>query len=198
MGDHDTTSPGRRQAASRVPHGSDEWAGPDDRCSCGRPALIVYLTEPGGESGSPAVNTPLTARQQMLAAALRCHYADGTTNVERPHCQEVAVVAYGPVALCGMCDKMRSAVGRTHGPRRLPGAQLVRLLDAARLLAQAEAEVADAVGLARAAGASWSQIGDAVGVSRQGAQQRWADVVDRAGPTTGLDTILEPLGEETR
>lgn len=152
------------------------------------------MADPSGESASPA----LPPRQQMLAAALRCHYADANTNVERPDCQTVAVVAYGPIALCGTCDKMRSAVGRTHGPRRLPGAELVALLDAARVLAQAEADIADAVGLARAAGASWSQIGDAVGVSRQGAQQRWAEVVDRAGLTTGVDTVPEPLSEQRK
>ncbi|MGH9182573.1 MAG: hypothetical protein ACRDZ9_01930 [Acidimicrobiales bacterium] len=150
----------------------------------------------GGESGSPALNAPLSARQQMLATTVRCH-AEGTTNVKRPHCQAVAVVAYGPIALCGICDKMRSAVGRTHGPRRLPGAELTTLIDAARALAQAEAEVAIAVGLARAAGASWSQIGDAVGVSRQGAQQRWGDVVDRAsGLPTRVDAVTDPVGEE--
>jgi len=127
----------------------------------------------GGASASPAANTPLTVRQQMLTAAVRCHYADRTGNIERPHCQGLAVVAYGPIALCATCDKMRSAVGRTHAPRRLPGAELTALIDAARTLAQAEAQAAVAVGLARAAGASWSHVGDALGLSRQGAQQRW-------------------------
>jgi hypothetical protein len=152
------------------------------------------MADPSRESGSPA----LSPRQQKLAAAVRCHYADGNTNVERPHCQTVAVVAYGPTALCGTCDKLRSAVGRTHAPRRLPGVELVALLDAARVLAQAQADIADAVGLARTAGASWSQIGDAVGVSRQGAQQRWEDVVERAGLTTGVDTVLEPPAQDRR
>jgi hypothetical protein len=132
----------------------------------------------------------------MLTASLRCHYTQGTTNIERPHCQTVAVVAYGPIALCATCDQMRSAVGRTDPPRPLPGAELAALIDAARALAQAQAAVADAVGLARKAGASWSHIGDAVGVSRQGAQQRWADTVDHPSLPTQLHRTAEPVDQE--
>lgn len=152
---------------------------------------------PAANRASRQANTPLSARQQTLTAALRCHYADGTTNLQRPHCQSVAVVAYGPIALCHNCDQLRSSVGRTHPPRRLPGAELTALIQAARALAQAEAEVATAVGLARAAGASWSHIGDAVGVSRQAAQQRWGHSVDHP-PTlsTNLDTLTDPISEE--
>lgn len=127
----------------------------------------------GGASASPTHTTPLTARQQALTAALRCHYADDATRIERPHCQAMAVVCYGPIALCATCDKMRSAVGRTHPPRRLPGAELTALIDAFRTLAQAKTQVAAAIDLARGAGASWSHIGDAIGFNRQGAPQRW-------------------------
>lgn len=156
-----------------------------------------HTTDPSRGSHNPAANTPLTTRQQMLTASLRCHYAEGTTNVKRPHCQGVAIVAYGPITLCDNCDKMRSAVGRTDPPRRLPGVELTALIDAARALAQAEANVADAVGLARTAGASWSHIGDAVGVSRQAAQQRWGRSADRAGTlSSGIDAITHTVGEE--
>lgn len=120
----------------------------------------------------------LSSRQQSLAASLRCHYATptGAPQADRPHCQRIAVVSYGAIALCAMCAAMASAV--TRGFRRaLPGAELSALIVAAGVLEQAEAQVAQAVAAARAAGASWSQVGDAVGVSRQGAQQRWGNVV---------------------
>ena len=71
------------------------------------------------------------------------------------------------------CDARRSAVGRTHAPRKLPGAELVRLSDAARRLADAAAALDEAASDARRAGASWAQIGDAAGLTRQAAQQRW-------------------------
>jgi hypothetical protein len=113
-------------------------------------------------------------RQQALTE-LRCHYDADEHRHLRPHCEGVAVVAYGPTRLCATCDRMRSAVGRTHIARPLPGAQLARLVDAALAVAQAETELADAASAARAAGASWSQIGDAVGLTRQAAQQRWGN-----------------------
>jgi len=62
------------------------------------------------------------ARQETLLAELRCYYAEGSRRPERPHCQGAAVVAYGNIALCSMCDAMRSAVGRTNSARKLPGA----------------------------------------------------------------------------
>jgi hypothetical protein len=140
--------------------------------------------------------TPAATRQQLLTAAMRCYYANGATNIERPRCQGLAVVAYGPIALCDMCDKMRSAVGRTHPPRRLPGAEIAVLIDAARTLAQAQADLDIAVRRARTAGASWNQIGDAVGLSRQGAQQRWAHLPDRSEMSTPVDAITQPDGKE--
>jgi hypothetical protein len=57
--------------------------------------------------------------------------------------------------------------------------------------------VTTAIGLARAAGASWSHIGDAVGVSRQAAQQRWGHGVDSPHTlSTNLDTLTDPVSEE--
>jgi hypothetical protein len=112
-------------------------------------------------------------RQDALAASLTCYYAQGA-HPARPHCDGIAAVAYGNIALCASCDQMRSAVGRTDAPRPLPAAKLHRLIAAAQTLAQAENDVAQAVRQARQGGASWTHIGDALGVSRQAAQQRWS------------------------
>lgn len=49
--------------------------------------------------------------------------------------------------------------------------ELEQLLDQQRDL---ESGIADKVRLARTGGASWSQVGRAAGLSKQGAQQRWA------------------------
>jgi hypothetical protein len=46
---------------------------------------------------------------------------------------------------------------------------------AAQLTADAGAQLDEAVRSARHAGASWADIATAAGMSRQGAQQRWAD-----------------------
>jgi hypothetical protein len=124
-------------------------------------------------AGPASEPDPASARQDALAASLSCYHAGGA-GPARPHCEGVAVVAYGNIALCGECDKMRSAVGRTNTARPLPAAQLYELMTAARTLAQAGHAVAEAVRQARRAGASWTQVGDALGVSRQAAQQRWS------------------------
>jgi hypothetical protein len=121
---------------------------------------------------SPPPHQP-ASRQDALAAGLACHYAHPTRRPHRPDCERIAVVAYGTINLCASCDRQRSAVGRTHTARPLPGAQLHQLITTARALTDAERHVADTVRQARAAGASWTQIGDALGVSRQAAQQRW-------------------------
>lgn len=112
-------------------------------------------------------------RQGALTEELRCYYDNARQRDQRPYCQGVAVVAYGPTRLCAACDAMRSAVGRTHAPRHLPGAELGRLIDAARAVDEADRKLTDAARAARAAGASWAQIGDALGLTRQAAQQRW-------------------------
>lgn len=114
-----------------------------------------------------------TNRQDALTARLNCYYADGTQLPPRPHCEHVAVIAYGPIALCAQCNLMRSAVGKGIAPRTLPDAELHRLIAAARTLDQANTELVHALRDARRAGASWAHIGDAVGVTRQAAQQHW-------------------------
>jgi hypothetical protein len=113
----------------------------------------------------------VSARQDLLTAALACYYSRKIGNLVRPHCEGTAVVTYGNIALCSMCDKMRSA-GR-NVPRKLPGAELSELIEAARALRLAEQRVERGARLARDAGASWSHLGDAVGISRQAAQQRF-------------------------
>jgi hypothetical protein len=125
---------------------------------------------------TPEPTDPASAprtRQDHLATGLDCHYAHPDRRPLRPHCQQTAVVAYGTIALCAICDQMRSAVGRTNPPRPLPGAELHHLIAAARALTQAEHDVAAAVRHARHARASWAQIGDALNITRQAAQQRW-------------------------
>jgi len=113
----------------------------------------------------------MAARQSTLTG-LRCHHAGDT--VLRPHCEGIATVAYGRIALCGSCDAMRSAVGRENSARKLPGPELDRLARAAENLKGAEQALAQAVGSARRGGASWRQIGDIVGTTRQAAHQRWS------------------------
>lgn len=117
----------------------------------------------------PAVNP----RQQALTGALRCYYDDARHRPLRPHCQAVAVVAYGPTRLCATCDAMRSTVGKATTPRPVPATELARLIDAARAVSDAERQLAQAARATRHAGASWTQIGDALGITRQAAQQRW-------------------------
>jgi hypothetical protein len=119
---------------------------------------------------SPAAVHP---RQQALTPMLRCYYDDDRHRQLRPHCQGVAVVAYGPTRLCATCDLMRSAVGKATTPRPVPGVELGHLIAAALIAANAEHQLGLAAHAARNAGASWTQIGDALGVSRQAAQQRW-------------------------
>ena len=115
----------------------------------------------------------MNPRQEPLTAALRCFYDAARHRKLRPDCQGVAVVAYGPIALCRSCDLRRSAVGKGTAPRVVAGLELGRVIAAAQTAAHADAELAHAAHAARRAGASWTEIGDAVGVTRQAAQQRW-------------------------
>ncbi len=115
---------------------------------------------------------PAQPRQGALTG-LRCYYDEPRHRRLRPHCQGVAVVAYGPTRLCATCDAMRSTVGKGTTPRPVPGVELGALIDAAHAATDAERQLAHAALAARTAGASWTQIGDAVGLTRQAAQQRW-------------------------
>jgi hypothetical protein len=75
---------------------------------------------------------PADPRQQALTGALRCYYDDDCYRQLRPHCEGVAVVAYGPTRLCATCDAMRSSVGKGTVARPVPGVELAHLIDAAR------------------------------------------------------------------
>ncbi len=111
--------------------------------------------------------------RQGSLTAVRCYYDQDRHRRNRPHCEGVATVAYGPTVLCADCDKRRSAVGRTNTARLIPGAALDRLADAAAASTDPDRNLAAAAHAARDAGASWAHIGQAVGVTRQAAQQRW-------------------------
>jgi hypothetical protein len=130
----------------------------------------------GHRAGRTATEAALSSRQEALLAGLNCYYSNGRGAVERPHCQRVGVVAFSGIVLCAMCDAMRSAVGRTNVPRKVPGDELSALVEDARALALAEQRLDKAARRARAAGASWGQLGDAMGITRQAAQQRFRGV----------------------
>ncbi len=138
-------------------------------------------------------------RQQALTGALACYYHDARHRQLRPHCQGVAVVTYGPTRLCAACNAMRSAVGRSNIARPLPGAELTRLIDAARAVVEADHELTQAARAARSGGASWSQIGDAVGLTRQAAQHRWGSRRTARHATLALPgRAITPTGKPTQ
>jgi len=63
-----------------------------------------------------------------------------------------------------------------HGDERPVGEHLLQRAVLAR--ARSEQQVVDAIVVARGAGLSWQKIGAILGTSAQGAQQRYAAVVD--------------------
>ena len=69
---------------------------------------------PGASSHADAVKEILTS-----GATTACYYALGPD--QRPDCQYLAVVCYGPTALCADCDRRRSAVGKAMAPVALGG-----------------------------------------------------------------------------
>jgi hypothetical protein len=109
-----------------------------------------------------------------LASA--CYYA-----AARPDCQVLASVRYGPISLCAACDQRRSAVGKATAPARLPDPRALLQVAAARDACQvAAAALGDAVTRARQAGQPWSAIAAILGISRQAAQQRFAQRLSAA------------------
>lgn len=117
----------------------------------------------------------------------RCLYA--TEPATRPRCQLVAVVRYGHIALCASCDQQRSTLGKGRSPTRLNAPADLNVLDwidqAHRDLRTAEHDLAAAVHRARQQGQPWSAIGIALRVSRQAAQQRFADHLAGASGAAG-------------
>jgi hypothetical protein len=66
----------------------------------------------------------MTSVKALLTSGVvtACFYADRPQ--DRPCCEGLGVVRYGPITLCGDCDRRRSAVGKGTAPVRLadPGA----------------------------------------------------------------------------
>ncbi|MGH9057984.1 MAG: hypothetical protein ACRDZY_00480 [Acidimicrobiales bacterium] len=110
-----------------------------------------------------------------------CYYASHPNgHVDRPDCEGLASVRYGPTSLCRSCDLRRSAVGKGRAPIHLPDPDaLVEVMAARDRAAQAEKALARAVSRAREAGHPWSALGTVLGTSRQGAQQRFSRAAQR-------------------
>lgn len=114
------------------------------------------------------------------AQRVPCHYAQRPDL--RPHCQRVAVVRYGTLAVCADCDRRRSTLGKGVRGRPTTGQHppaLRQLRAAEQAVQQARAELAAAVARARRHGHSWGEIGTTLGTTRQAAQQRFRR--DRSG-----------------
>jgi hypothetical protein len=106
-----------------------------------------------------------------------CHYAADPAS--RPGCQVTAVVRRGPIPLCGSCDALRSTLGKGQPATPIPVTGKVSILDwighAHTRLLDAEAEVTAAVTRARQHGHSWAAVATRLGITRQAAQQRYAN-----------------------
>ncbi|HEY4865422.1 MAG TPA: hypothetical protein VIK45_07915 [Candidatus Dormibacteraeota bacterium] len=116
---------------------------------------------------------------RRVDSPLTCEY-DG--DPRRPECEHIAVVAYGPIALCASCNLRRSTVGKGISPRWLeppaPQREALLIVESARQqLGQAEARLTAAVAAARSLGCSWSHLGGALATSRQAAQQRFGSAL---------------------
>ncbi|HUZ30232.1 MAG TPA: hypothetical protein VMU90_13365 [Solirubrobacteraceae bacterium] len=101
-----------------------------------------------------------------------CFYAERPQ--DRPCCEGLGLVRYGPITLCADCDRRRSAVGKGMAPLPLadPGA-LLEVIAARDACRQAELALRCAVSSARRAGHAWSALGAVLGTTRQAAQQRF-------------------------
>ena len=121
-----------------------------------------------------------------------CWYAQDPS---RPDCEHRAVVAYGTIALCASCDKLRSTVGKGMVGRILirgrSWSALLAVEAAVANLRDAQAALAEAVGTARMRGHSWGELATAIGVSRQAVQQRFG-TQPKTGPGGGDATQLIP------
>ena len=124
-------------------------------------------TPPGASSHADAVKEILTS-----GVATACYYASRPH--QRPCCERLAVVRYGPTALCADCDRRRSAVGKGMVRVPLPDpTTLVEVMVARDACMRADEALHDAVARARKAGQAWSAIGTVLGTTRQAAQQRF-------------------------
>lgn len=104
-----------------------------------------------------------------------CYYA--ADPVRRPGCELTAEVVIAGVALCAVCERARSSLGKGGVPRRLPAGRKVDVLDwvagADAAARRAEQLLAAAVTRARQRGHSWAEIGSRLEVTRQAVQQRF-------------------------
>jgi hypothetical protein len=160
--------------------------------TCDRPGRdLARQAVAGAHAGEPIGGAATTARTEVAppeparrrhhivkdiltsGVATACYYASRPD--QRPGCQHLAVVRYGPTALCADCDRRRSAVGKGMAPVPLPDpTALVAVLVAREACARAQEALNDAVARAREAGQPWSALGTVLGTSRQAVQQRFA------------------------
>ena len=103
---------------------------------------------------------------------LRCYYTDPAKQHLRPNCQQLAVVAYGPITLCASCDRDRSLVGENTAPRPLPAAWLHLVADAAQIKHDADTLLTHTITAARQAGATRAQTANAARLTHQRLQRR--------------------------
>ena len=127
---------------------------------------------------APTVKVLLTS-----GVVTACFYADRPQ--DRPCCEGLGVVRYGPTTLCADCDRRRSAVGKGMAPVRLPDpTALLEVIAARDACRQADIALHQAVSSARHAGHAWSAVGAALGTTRQAAQQRFDQPAALADPIT--------------
>ena len=114
---------------------------------------------------------PASVKDLLTSGLARaCRYAGA-----RPDCQVLAIVCYGPAALCSGCDQRRSTLGKGVPPVWLPDPDALLQIAAARdACRQAAAALHGAVAAARRAGHPWSAVAAILGGTRQAAQQRFA------------------------
>jgi hypothetical protein len=113
---------------------------------------------------SPEPSDRRHAVKELLTSgvATACYYASRPH--QRPDCERLAVVRYGPTALCADCDRRRSAVGKGMARVRLPDPiTLVELLVARGACIRAEEALHEAAARARQAGQPWSAVGTVLG-----------------------------------
>ncbi len=124
-----------------------------------------------------------------------CFYAN--RHQDRPCCDGLGVVRYGPTTLCGDCDRRRSTVGKGMAPVPLsdPGA-LLAVIAARDACRRAELALRHAVSSARATGHPWSAVGAVLGTTRQAAQQRFDEPV--VADPLAKDQLQPPPFESSR
>src|SRR5258706_14185853 len=90
----------------------------------------------------PGGQYPADVKSLLTSGLARaCQYAGA-----RPGCQGIAVICYGPAALCATCDKRRSTLGKGTRPVALPDPRaLLEITAASRPCDHAGADLRDAV-----------------------------------------------------